>query len=173
METRRDRTTVPTEGGAGCNDHVNPANNDQVDPAKTDPGNPAKTTPRERRNSPPRETKGPRARSPTGLGSSSTSDHEAFRTAQAEAGATGSATPPRHRTLRSSSSSVDAGLLASLVRIKARFQRIDLHLGPSTKPRKRAFNRRGGCTGPLHRCVSTLNLPRHRRARSNLDRDEK
>lgn len=112
---------------------MNPAHNDQVDPAKTDPVDPAETTPRERGTPPPGETDGPRARSPTGLALSSTSYHEAFLTAQATAGATGSVTPPGHRTIRSSSSSVDPSLLASRARFKARFRGIYLHLGALTQ----------------------------------------
>lgn len=116
-ETTGDRATVPAEGGT----------------VKTDQVKLAKTTQQERGTPPPREKRLTRARIPTGSGSSSTSGQETFLTAQAAGGATGSVTPPGHRTILSCSLSDDPSLLASLARMEARFHGIDLQLGVLTQ----------------------------------------
>lgn len=138
METTGDRTTVTAEGVR--------AKNDKVDTAKTEEVDPAKSTLKERGTPPPGETREIRARIPERSESSSTSDQEAFLTAQAAAGATGSVSPPGHRTIRPSLSSDDPSVLASIARIEARFQRIDLKLcalnqsqSSGTQPTRRLY----------------------------------
>lgn len=112
-----DGTIVTAEGGV----------------AVTEQGDTAKTSTKERGTSPPATTKETRARIPTMSASSSTSDQEEFLSEQAAACAAGSVTPQGHRTTRSGSSSDDHSFLASLARIEARFEGIDLKQGALTQ----------------------------------------